>query len=70
MRRPSCLLDFSLIWESRYSGAAGEVCYLGANCRFQFHKRSQLFIRMHNKTLSVIAMCVRNPYRSPVGINR
>ena len=36
----------------------------------QFHKRSQLFIRTHNKTLSVAAMRVCNPDRSPVGINR
>ena len=27
-----------------------------ANRRFQFHKRGQLFIRMHNETLSVVAM--------------
>ena len=33
-------------------------------------KRSQLFIRVHNETLSVVAMCVSNPDRSPVGINR
>jgi hypothetical protein len=38
--------------------------------RFQFHQRGQLFIRMHNETLSVVAMCVCNPDRSPVGINR
>jgi hypothetical protein len=25
---------------------------------------------VHNETLSVVAMCVRNPDRSPVGINR
>jgi hypothetical protein len=30
----------------------------------QFKKRSQLFIRSHNETLSVIAMCVRNPDRA------
>ena len=24
---------------------------------------------MHNETLSIVAMCVRNPDRSPVGIN-
>jgi hypothetical protein len=40
------------------------------NRRFKFHKRYQLFIRVHNKTLSVIAVCVSNPDRSPVGINR
>jgi len=39
------------------------------NRRFQFHKRSQLFIGMHNETLSV-AMSVCNPDRSPAGINR
>ena len=40
-----------------------------ANRRFEFHKRSQLFIRVHNESLSVAAMCVCNPDRSPVGIN-
>jgi len=33
-------------------------------------KRSQLFIRSHNETLSIAAMCVRNPDGSPVGIPR
>jgi hypothetical protein len=37
--------------------------------RFQFYKRSQFFIRVHNETLSVVAMCVGNKDRSPVGIN-
>ena len=40
------------------------------NRRFQFQKRRQLFIRSHNETLSVVAMCVRNPDRLPVVINR
>jgi len=31
-----------------------------ANRRFEFDKRSQLFIRTHNESLSVIAMCVSN----------
>jgi len=34
--------------------------------RFEFRKRSQLFIGMHNLTLSVAAMCVDNPDRSPI----
>jgi hypothetical protein len=38
--------------------------------RFEFDKRRQLFIRVHNQTLSVAAMRVRNKDRSPVGINR
>src|SRR5262249_14021492 len=29
--------------------------------RLQFHKRSQLFIRTQNETLSVVSMCVSNP---------
>jgi hypothetical protein len=40
----------------------------GSNRRFQFKKRGQLFIRMHDETLSVIAMCICNPERSLVGI--
>jgi len=27
-----------------------------ANCRFEFEKRSQLFVRAHNETLSVAAV--------------
>jgi hypothetical protein len=40
-----------------------------ADRRFQFQKRRQLLIRTHNETLSVIAMCISNPDRSPLGIN-
>jgi hypothetical protein len=28
---------------------------------FKLHKRSQLFIRTHNETLSVAAMCINTP---------
>jgi hypothetical protein len=38
--------------------------------RFQFEKRSQLFIRVRNETLSVVAMRVGNEDCSPIGINR
>ena len=41
-----------------------------ANLRFEFKKRGQSFMRSHNETLSVVAMRVSNPDRSPVGINR
>jgi hypothetical protein len=42
---------------------------LGATGRqFQFQKRRQLFIRVHNETLSVVAMRVSNPDRSPFAI--
>jgi hypothetical protein len=40
------------------------------NRRRKSKKRSQLFIRSHNETFSVVAVRVRNPDRSPVGINR
>jgi len=36
---------------------------------FQFHKRTQLFIRTHNVALSVAAVRVSNPDRLPFGIN-
>jgi hypothetical protein len=35
----------------------------------KFDKRRQLSIRVHNETLSVVAMCVCNPDRSPAGIH-
>jgi len=38
--------------------------------RFKFQKRRQHFIRTHNETLSIAAIRVCNPDRSPVGINR
>jgi hypothetical protein len=39
------------------------------NRRFDFHKRSQLFIRTHNVTAPVVAMRVCDPDRSPVAIH-
>jgi hypothetical protein len=41
-----------------------------ANHEFKFEKRRQLLVRVHNETFSVVAMCVCNEDRSPVGINR
>jgi hypothetical protein len=41
----------------------------GSNRRFELHKRTQLFIRSHNEPLSVVAMCVCNKDRPPVGID-
>jgi len=37
---------------------------------FEFDKSRQLFIGSHNETLSVVAMRVSNPDRSPAEINR
>jgi hypothetical protein len=36
------------------------------NRRFEFDKRRQLFIRTHNETLSVAAMCVSNEIVRPL----
>src|SRR4029450_9292958 len=41
-----------------------------ANRRFKFDKGRQLLISLDNATLSIAAVCVCNPDRSPVGINR
>ena len=41
-----------------------------SNRRFEFQKRSQLFILVHKETLSVVAVRVCNPDRSSVRINR
>jgi len=41
-----------------------------ASHRFQFQKPSELFVGVHYKAPSVVAMCVNNPYCSPAGINR
>jgi hypothetical protein len=40
------------------------------NRAFQFQKRRQLLIGLHNETLSVVAMRICNKDRSPVGIDR
>jgi hypothetical protein len=41
-----------------------------ANRRFKSHKRRQQFILTHNEMLSVVAMRVHNPDRSPLEWNR
>jgi hypothetical protein len=37
--------------------------------RFHFDKRAQLFIGMHNETVSVVAMRISNPDGSSLRIN-
>ena len=61
---PTVLLKTTLKRQS--SDTHRSVVYFG----FEFHKRSQLFIPTHNETLSVVAMCVCDPDRLPVGVNR
>jgi hypothetical protein len=39
------------------------------NRPFQFQKRRQLLIGLHNETLSLVAMRICNKDRSPVGID-
>jgi hypothetical protein len=36
----------------------------------KFHKGRQLFLRSHNETLSVVAVCISNEDRLPFEINR
>jgi len=60
----------------------GAVVFMGTECGRNFgnlngklpicgpRNSRQLFIRTHNETLSVAAMRVNNPDRSPVAINR
>jgi hypothetical protein len=40
-----------------------------ANRRFEFQKRSQLFIRSHDEPVSVATMCVSNEDCSPARIH-
>jgi hypothetical protein len=66
-----CLLDF--VWLAlpfagvvafrRFRLSAAEFA---ANRRFQFQKRHQLFIRPHNETLSIAAMCACYPMLRPL----
>jgi hypothetical protein len=45
-------------------------CATRSNPCIEFEKHRQFFIRTHNESLSVAAMRVSNPDRSPVGIDR
>jgi hypothetical protein len=40
------------------------------NTTFKFNKRAELFVGVHNEAPPVAAMCVCNPDRSPLGIDR
>jgi hypothetical protein len=69
-------LPFGRLWYGEPDAISNAIDYAkanrlahGANCCFQFHKRGQLFIRMRNEALSVVAMCVSNPDRSPLRID-
>ena|SRR5436190_3443806 len=56
----------------RVNRLARRVCCsepLIASRGFKFNKRAELFVGVHNKALSVAAMRVCNPDRSPAGIN-
>jgi hypothetical protein len=39
-----------------------------ADRRFQFHKRSQLFIGVRHETLTVTALSIHDPHHSPFAI--
>jgi len=63
---------FGRHWE-RIVGAGRLRLYINPsaspNRRFQFQKRAEPFVGVHNETLSVAAMCVSNPDRSPLRVN-
>ena len=63
-------LDYGINGDYEVSADATDLKREAWNHRFEFQKRSQLFICAHNETLSVVAMCVCNPDYSPVGTNR
>ena len=65
-----CLIQIRVTAPSLEKIAPARQDNLQPRRRFQFDKRSQLFIRVHDEMLSVVAMRVRNPDRSPGGINR
>jgi hypothetical protein len=46
----------------------GSVNSIFSNCRFEFQKRSQLFLRAHHEPLSVVAMRISDEARSALGI--
>jgi hypothetical protein len=46
-----------------------DFTFSGSNCRFEFQKRSQLFIRASNEAPSVVAVCIHNPDCSALGID-
>jgi hypothetical protein len=66
--------SFELLWNigQATSSGTGRVkrFLVRSNRRFQFDECGQQLIRAHDETPSVAAMCVCNPDRSPVGINR
>jgi hypothetical protein len=61
------VLKYSLLTAGVRLSGCGRDC--AADRRFKFQKRSQLFIRTHNETLSVVVMCVCNPDCSSLRIN-
>jgi hypothetical protein len=68
--RPRSIGHYLDFWSAVLGLTLFPVGYLfhvlsGSNRRFKLKKRSRLFIRMHNKPLSVAAMCVSNPVCSP-----
>ena len=55
------------VWNK--SAIQGIGSRLTPNRRFKLDKRSQYFIRTHNETLCVAAMCISNPDCAPIRIH-
>jgi hypothetical protein len=63
------LISISVIARSQRSWVFAFCQKMGGNYSREFHKRSQLFVGVHNETLPIIAMRVCNPDRSPLAIH-
>jgi hypothetical protein len=60
------LISISVIARSQRSWVFAFCQKMGGNYSREFKKRSRFIIGAHDETLSVTAMCVSNPDRSPV----
>jgi hypothetical protein len=54
----------------RKSASARQSDLPQARCCFEFEKRREYFVGVHNETLSVVPMRINNPDSWPIGINR
>ena len=61
---------FALGEFGRNLGCLSRQLAAGANRRFEFQKRSQLFISARNEPLPVVAVRIRNPDSSPFTVHR
>jgi hypothetical protein len=54
---------------AKITAASQDQFASGATRRFEFHKRSQYFIRVHDETFPIVAVSVSDPDGSPLAIS-